>query len=297
MGEAEVTLTSRGLPGLFHAADQASIEGQRRHLRLTAARLSLAVAAAMAGAVTVTLRGGSVNLAAFVSAGCFVAALALEIVLLHDAPEKLWYDGRAIAESVKTLAWRYVAGGTPFGIQLSRRKADELLLRRFEELLRLLPSEGLRPELAPPITPQMRLLREAPLGKRQEAYLRERILDQQRWYAARASRHRRSARRWQFALAAVEVAGVAAAIARAFGAVHWDLAGIAAAMVGAGAAWLAVKQHGANASAYSLALHELALVRGKLEEVTSEREWASAVSDAEEAISREHTTWRASRSA
>jgi hypothetical protein len=178
-----------------------------------------------------------------------------------------------------------------------RLEHDELLLHRFEELLRLLPRDGLLPQVTPAITPQMRELRAAPLGTRRNTYLTGRILDQQHWYAAKASQHRRAAARWQLALAAVEVAGVAAAVLRASGILDWDLAGIAAAMVGAGAAWLAVRQHGANAAAYTLAVHELALIHSRLEDTATEEEWAAAVSDAEEAISREHTTWRASRNA
>jgi hypothetical protein len=40
---------------------------------------------------------------------------------------------------------------------------------------------------------------------------------------------------------------------------------------------------------------ELAAVASELEALTDERLWAQFVAEAEEAISREHTLWRASR--
>ena len=61
-----------------------------------------------------------------------------------------------------------------------------------------------------------------------------------------------------------------------------------------GAAWLATRRHSSQATGYSLAARELVLVRGKLLDA-DEGSWAEAVAEAEEAISREHQMWLASR--
>ena len=74
----------------------------------------------------------------------------------------------------------------------------------------------------------------------------------------------------------------------------WMQLGILAAFIAAGTAWVAVKQFSPLASAYSVATKELAVQASKLEMV-AEPEWSLFVADAEEAISREHTTWLASR--
>ena len=73
-----------------------------------------------------------------------------------------------------------------------------------------------------------------------------------------------------------------------------DFAGIIAAMVASGAAWLALKQYSQLTSAYRVAAGELAIQADVLNTV-NEAEWPQAVADAEEAISREHTMWLASR--
>lgn len=36
----------------------------------------------------------------------FIAALLVELWLWPVRPDKAWYDGRAVAESAKTLAWK-----------------------------------------------------------------------------------------------------------------------------------------------------------------------------------------------
>jgi len=48
--------------------------------------------------------------------------------------------------------------------------------------------------------------------------------------------------------------------------------------------------------AYAFAGNELSLARARLVGVTTQADWAREAADAEEAISREHTMWRASRS-
>ena len=69
----------------------------------------------------------------------------------------------------------------------------------------------------------------------------------------------------------------------------------AGAMVAAMTAWLQTKQHRTLATAYTVTALELASVRSRIVHQASEEDWATFVSDAEEAFSREHTLWKASR--
>lgn len=56
-------------------------------------------------------RAGAVQWAAILSVLCFLSAAAAEVYLLDAHPDREWYDGRAVAESVKTLAWIRGRGG------------------------------------------------------------------------------------------------------------------------------------------------------------------------------------------
>src|SRR5690606_41156173 len=71
----------------------------------------------------------------------------------------------------------------------------------------------------------------------------------------------------------------------------FDLAGILAAVLGAGSAWLAVRQYETLSRAYTFAATELSVIHERLAHA-DEESWAGEVADAEEAISREHTMWR-----
>jgi len=74
---------------------------------------------------------------ALVAVAAFVWAVIVELYLFIVRPERIWYEGRAAAESVKTMAWRYGVGGAPFG--LGEKGVDELFLGRLREILTDLP--------------------------------------------------------------------------------------------------------------------------------------------------------------
>lgn len=91
-----------------------------------------------------------------------------------------------------------------------------------------------------------------------------------------------------------EVAGFAGGLLKALGVIEGDLLTLST-IVASLTAWLQTKQHRTLATAYAVAVLELASVRAKIASQNNEAEWAKFVSDAEEAISREHTLWKASR--
>jgi conflict system pore-forming effector with SLATT domain len=150
------------------------------------------------------------------------------------------------------------------------------------------------PSRTPAITTAMRELRRRSLSERRQAYLIGRISNQHDWYLSRADQHGRRANRIQAVGLLLEVVGVAAALCKVLRIVTFDLAGIIAAMIAALAAWMAGKQYRSTVTAYTLASHELSIIRPRPERAMPAAEWSELVADAEAAISREHTTWRAS---
>ncbi len=289
--EEGLGLGPEDLPGLYAAADVASGRGQTAYLAATATRGLLAVAAAALSAVAV---GAWQDTVLFAVAVAFVGALATESWLWATRPERRWYDGRALAESAKTLAWRYAVGANPFPV--GHREAERELLERLAGLLRDAPDTGIQPTDEPAISDAMRRLRRKPLAVRRRAYLAGRLEDQRTWYKGKAGFHGRRAARWRTALLTAEAVGVVVALTRAVGWLSLDLAGVVAAVVTAAAAWLAVRQHESAARAYTFAHGELSIASERLRSAKGEDAWAKEAADAEEAISREHIMWRASRS-
>jgi SMODS and SLOG-associating 2TM effector domain 3/SMODS and SLOG-associating 2TM effector domain 1 len=280
------------LPGVHDAANAVSQSGQKRYVVLSAVRLWALLIAALAGAVSLAVR--SVDFSGLVLLVAFVVAMVAELALIRLQPERDWYAGRAVAESTKTLAWRFGVQANPFGPALDATAAETLLRERMAQVLlrgrdriTIGPGEAI-------VTDSMMELRRSPFEERRRVYLFHRTENQRNWYSSNASRNERSATRWRFGLLFGEVIAVVMA-ALAFGREEpADFAGLTAAVVASGAAWISLRQYSQLTSAYRIAAGELALQASALQSV-DERNWPQAVADAEEAISREHTMWLASR--
>ncbi|MEU5178515.1 DUF4231 domain-containing protein [Streptomyces longwoodensis] len=290
------SLGDADLPPLFRTADSASLRGQGLYIRATKLRLGLAVAAAALAATTIK-PGETWDLAASLVALGFLATLVLEIWLLGRNPERDWYDGRALAESVKTLSWRYSVAAAPFSRGLTDAEAEQRFVTEVEKLIGDAPADSVIVSAPVQVTPRMQGARSADLVARRSLYLEHRIENQLAWYSSKATSNSKRARGWRLTLIVIEGVGAVAAVLKAGGIVSFDLPGIMAALLGAGSAWFAVRQYEALARAYAFAAKDLSTVHTRLCRIDDEAEWAREAGDAEEAISREHTMWRASRGA
>jgi protein-S-isoprenylcysteine O-methyltransferase Ste14 len=286
------------LPPLYHAADASSLTAQNWFLTATQIRLFALLSAAAFGLFVWKSQNAPTDWAGVLAAVSFVVALLVETYLLRAKPERTWYEGRAAAESVKTLSWRYAVGAEPFDIVgKSEADVDDLFLSQLDGVLEVVKDLDLTPPESggEQISVEMRALRASPLVDRKRAYEEQRVGDQQSWYAKKARWNRTRAGRWTAAMLSVEVLGVVAGILKAVGVFEGDLLGFTGALVAAMTAWLQTKQHRALAAAYAVTALELASVRSKIARQTTESDWARFVADAEEAFSREHTLWKASR--
>lgn len=286
-------LRSEDLPGLFQAADEAAVGGQRSYLRSYGLRLVLAIVAAVCAALSLRVGTQATDLAALGTALAFVCILTLDIGLLSARPNRTWHEGRALAESVKTLAWKYTVGGDPFDHTLTEQEADTRLIDRTWQLQHSFPEVQLEPTTVATITDRMRELRGYTFAERRQGYLEHRIQDQQRWYATKSKQHRRRGRRLRAIALMLEVAGIAAALAKAFNAINFDLAGVVAASIAGIAAWTSARQDDRVSTAYATSSNELALIAENIRNA-GENDWGAAVSDAEAVINREHALWRSS---
>ena len=284
-------LTAAALPGLFKVADKASLSGQHRLLRSLGVGLVLNVLAALASLFLTT---SGTDLAAGGAAVAFFLAILIGVFVLVDQPERAWYEGRAAAESAKTLAWLYAVGGGPFSLKRDDQ-ADGPFAARLHEILREIKDVSLSLDEGEQVSSAMRELRASDLADRRLAYATGRIEEQRKWYAAKASYNEMLARNWRLAILALQATGLIGAILKATGTVNVNLLGLLAAGAAAAAAWLQTKEHATLAKAYGIAAQELAVIKVRLVEPSDEDEWAVFVEEAEEAISREHKLWLARR--
>lgn len=305
------TLNRSDLPELHRIASDASRSGQNETALLTCAQLACAVGSAVVGSAGA---GRSWQHAADLAAAVlFTGSLLVTVLLGFGRGQRSWYEGRAAAESVKSLSWKYVARAVPFDDERpagSRQgqptgqspdsSVDALFVARLREIFAALGGVGAAVASAGPasggyISDRMREIRGAPLGVRREVYLSGRIGGQIDWYRRKAVAARRAGRFWTAFAVLSAALGIAAAFWRAAGG-DIDLLGPAAALIASASAWTQLRQYQPTSAAYSVTVIELELVRTEAPDAADEAAWAEFVDHAESAMSREHTLWLARRS-
>ena len=292
-----MTATAPQLPALFYLVDSSAIRSQHAHFRYLKALGAASVAAAVFGSLD--LQAGALDVAGLLASALFAVQMMLLAVLAHAKHDQSWYESRAAAESLRTLAWRFAVGGEPFPQHLGEEDAARALAARSRDVLReirgpLLPAVDAGDDMLPA---SLVAARRETLPARRSLYLDARIADQQRWYRRKAAAQGRASRLFLYAMMSVAGAGLTASFGQAIGLLpsRTDTAGIAAALVGTLLAYTQSKQYAVQSRAYLLTFHELALLRHQAPAADDEARWARWVADAEEAISREHTMWLASR--
>jgi hypothetical protein len=295
-GPAPVPTEVVQLPAVYQAADRASLSGQRLALGLRASQLVALVLAAVLGAIPVST--GRVQWGALFAGALFGMVGLLEATILTLQPERTWYQGRAVAETVKSLAWRYAVAGVPFGrSDPGAGNVDALLAQRLRQIVADFQDVHLIPIEAPSeeITQWMRSLRASSLTNRKRVYQKQRIENQRAWYATNALWNQRRSVFWSIAMLVIQTFGIVGAILKGTGVIDFEALGILAAVAASALAWLQIKQHATLSQSYSHAAHELSAIEASIATVHTEAEWAPFVDDSESAISREHTAWQAKR--
>ncbi|GGU44738.1 DUF4231 domain-containing protein [Lentzea flava] len=279
------------LPGFYHDAEEASRSGQRATLLLSRVRLLGAVVAAVGGAFKWKV-GGGVDVWAWVALIGFLIALFGEFLLWVMHPELKWNAGRAMAERVKSLGWRYAVAGDPFPLTSPDARADleKAVIDAAAEHrgTLLLTSDNPAGEAV------MTGLRGKPYAERRTAYCENRVRRQLDWYHDKAAANEIRANLARVLLFAGEFIAILFAILRITGAWDVDLSGVMAAAVAGGAAWIGLRQYENLKVAYSTAAGELAAMHKRLLR-TDEGDWPTTVAEAEAVISTEHAAWLASR--
>jgi hypothetical protein len=283
------------MPALFISADAGAIFAQKRYFRLVQGQIACLLLATLAATLDAALDGQA--WLAYVSIGAFMGLAILRIYQRWSGYETQWYEGRAGAESLKTLTWRYTVGVEPFELELSAVDADRLFLRRIQEsLASLSPQLFIRGgEIRDQITPAMRQMRAASFDVRRESYLVGRVEDQAVWYVTKAQSADVKGRWWDFGFLVACGLAVVLGLLRITGAMEVNIISIAAIAAAVIATWVGVRRYAETARTYSYAAQELLAVRSELPGIGPD-EWSQFVDDAENAISKEHTLWIASRS-
>ncbi|MGC1749969.1 MAG: DUF4231 domain-containing protein, partial [Pseudolabrys sp.] len=118
-------------PALFRSADGASNKKQKAYLRLIGAEYAVLLLASV-------LSDSAFKGATFYLLYAFIFVVSLALLLARNLwkLQQDWYMCRALAESVKTLTWRYIMRAAPFAdrpsLQDARAEFRNQLYRTFD---------------------------------------------------------------------------------------------------------------------------------------------------------------------
>jgi len=295
----KISIKDSDLPVLFQSADKASLNAQRKNIILVKVNLSLLCTAAFLPALTAFLDEYAVFIGV-VSSIALIFSLFLTGVMRFAGLDQIWFGARAIAESVKTLAWRYMTCAEPYFNALSEHEVDLQFTSDLRKVLGerkyLSYSLGNTDTGGEQISEKMRQVRKRPVEERKKIYLTERIEDQKRWYSGKANYNKGAKDKWFFAIALSQIIAFLSIICF----IRWpqfvpNLTPFFAALAISFIAWLQIKQHQELAQSYNLASHELGFILAQERHVRTDEDLSNFVLDSENAISREHTLWIARR--
>jgi len=275
-------------PALHQSASDLSKQSQNAFFYAFLSHMALLT---LASAISV-INSAEPALAIF-QAMVLLGALGCAVYLYLVRPDRHWYSARAVAESVKTITWRYVSRAEPFnGSDANDKHNFGVKLRSILEQNKDIAG-FLTTHLADgQVSDEMERLRSTSLDDRQTYYREKRIIDQQSWYAVKSATNKHKVKRYFGALMIVILVAIFFALAKIMfpKALFWptDLfVTIAAGLL----SWIQAKKFQELSISYALTAHEISLIRQQSDSLMSEDEFSKFVGDSENAFSREHTQW------
>ncbi len=293
-----VMMNKDNYPNLYSSASAASRKAQYNYLRLNKMYLGSLVLGSMTSMFTV-IESEALNTCLYtVMAVVLVVGLLILWVIRAKRDDKTWFDGRAIAESVKTITWRFMMRVQPFHEDCD---ADSSFLARLREIREARPHLGrhLAAEMAASgsaITSFMREKRSSSLEERRNFYAKARIHDQKTWYAIKAKSNSNAGAKCFRVTMILQVLIMILAIVQAIcRGLRINPIPIVTTYASAIAAWTQMKRHNELAQSYALAAQELEELEAVATNQISGNAFTQLVEQAENSISREHTLWCARR--
>jgi hypothetical protein len=285
-------------PTTLRAARTVAALAQRRYYALLFLQLGTAFLGAFFASVSAAVDSPATSQFRHASATALLVSFVVLLAGRGLRTDAVWWDARAVAESLRSSAWRFMMHAPPF--ESPNGVLPEVLFRvQVLEILRARSAisaalESRRDDDPNEISPLMRKTRSATLEERRALYTGERLNEQRSWYSDRSKSHDR-AREVCFFLATLAQLG---AVLVAF--LHWrpwrlNLVPLLIALSASVTAWAQAKRHEESAQAYALARQELDVMAGRLDAAADEAAFEAAVAETEASISREHSMWMGRR--
>lgn len=286
-------------PNYFIAGDNASLKAQKIYMNLIRFDLGLICFGALLSIYN--YQNTDTKMWIYVISGfCLFLSFVLSLVMKFKKYEDVWYRGRALAESVKTLTWRFMTKSELFDSMISDEEAKKRFIKRIEEiknefkdLTNSLKAGDLTLQM---ITPKMEEVRQMSFEDRKIYYMKNRIQNQIDWYASKADTSKDKYEYWLLGVIVAQACAIISTILlMMYPEFDFNFVGLFTTLSASFLSWLQVKKYQENKEAYTTALSELKMIEALSESIDTEDKFAKFVLDSENAMSREHTIWLAQK--
>lgn len=231
--------------------------------------------------------------------GRIFAILLFGIIILinkhYQEYENSWYKARSLAESVKTIVWKFMmSSGEFFGLDndTAEKKLKSKLNKIRKDNENIISLFKVSPNIEV-ITSEMRDIRNHKLSDRIKIYNKERILEQEEWYIKKANYNSEKGNKFNKLSCVIYSIVVVLLILNIFLPninLPIDLFLILAVSL---TSWSKYKKYNELAIAYKLTIHDISFMKEEYNAFTSDEDFSTYVEDCENAFSREHTRWYA----
>ena len=294
-------MLDRDFPNYFIAGDKASLLAQSTYTKFVKCDLILMVFASGLSIYNYQTED-SKTIIYIISGLLLLFATILSLVIKNKKYEDIWYRGRALAESCKTLTWRYVTCSEYFENNLDKIIVDKRFSDRireinneFSDLVGVLNAKHIA---LPIITSEMNRIRSLGLNERKKYYQENRIDNQISWYSTKAETNKNKYENWFWAVIISQILAIISIVFLIkYPMSNFNLVGLFSTFSASCFSWLQLKKYQENKEAYTTATSELNMIKIELESTSTEIEFSKFVLDSENAMSREHTLWIAQKRA
>ena len=288
--DTNLSLEKDFYPTLYEAANRASIEAQKKYYVSLAIYLVLLIIAGLCSYLFVKSQ-----IVMIISTMLFLITLGILVWIKLQKPETIWYNGRAVAESVKTRTWRWIMKADPFDKAVSEDKVEKDFLADLRQILtqNIFLSAYLvcTPTIGDAITNKMKTIRETSTLDRLEIYKTKRIDDQASWYSIKAKLNKDRSKQWFIVSVFLHLTAIGMLLYQIMDPKVSLPIQLLATTASATITWVQAKKHNELKASYALTAHEIVLIKAESSHISSEEQLSEFIVDSEAAFSREHTQW------
>lgn len=285
-------IEDKHLPGLYQSADTASKNEQKKYFKGIAWYLILLIIASLFAYFSDDYPNPIFKI---ISTILFLLTLFIMIWLKVSRPDDIWYNGRAVAESVKTRSWRWMMRAEPYvdgeNIEIMRKHFVNDLKTILKQNESLIGKLGITVSIEDPISEVMIEVRKLDLLERFDFYKKERITEQAKWYNKKAKFYKHKSVFWFWSTVGLHALAIILLLYNIYDPKLKLPIEVIAVIASSVLTWLQSKKHNELSSSYSLTAHEIVLIKSETTRIETESNFSDYVMNCENAFSREHTQW------